>query len=177
VGGLAAKTARGLLRPKAPADIQHAATDFLNEILSAFYGVDDEPEAHGLAELLAATVPYWSNVSRQPMPFDDTHIEWLITHVREWVSLPKQRETLRSARNYEFTRARRVIHAVIGILRRAARRVPEGQLAGLEELGRDSVIIFGRAALLPLVMILRDTSGRPIIPTLLRLSRGMKQQL
>jgi hypothetical protein len=176
VGGFAAKAARGLLRPESPADIQHAATDFLNEILSAFYGVDDEPEAHGLAELLAATVPYWSKGHPQPMPFDDTHFEWLIVHVRNWASLPKQRETLRSARNYEFTRARRIIHVVIGIFKRAARRVPEGQREGLEEFGRAALIIFGRAALLPLIVILRDPSGRPIISMLLRFSRSMKQQ-
>jgi hypothetical protein len=177
VGELAAKAARGLLRPESPADIQHAATDFISEILFAFYGVDDEPATCGLADLLAATVPYWSKVTPRPMPFDDTHIEWLIVHVRECASLPKQRETLRSATNYEFTRARRVIHVVLGALKRAARRVPPGQSETLEELGRGAAIIFGRAALLPLIVILRGPSGRRIIPTLLRLSHGMKQRL
>jgi hypothetical protein len=127
VGRLATKAARGLLRSESPADIQHAATDFLSEILSAYYGVDDESATYGLAAFLAKTVPYWSNVTPQSMLFDDTHIEWLIVHVREWASLPKQRQTLRSATNYEFTRARRVIHVVLGIFKRAARSVPMDQ--------------------------------------------------
>jgi hypothetical protein len=93
------------------------------------------------------------------MPFDDSHIEWLIIHVREWVSLPKQRQTLRSATNYEFTRARRVIHVALGIFKRGARRVPMDQRTALEELGRGAVIAFGRPALLPLILVLRARSN------------------
>src|SRR5262249_8065439 len=96
---------------------------------------------------------------------------------REWVSLPKQRHALRSATHYEFTRARRVIRVAIGILERTARRTPTAQREALKELGRGAVLVFGRAALLPLIVVLRDPSGRRVIPTLLYFSHGMKQQL
>lgn len=177
VGELAAKVARGFLLSESPADIQRDATDFLNEILSAFYGVDDKRATNGLAELLAATIPYWSNETSQRMMFTDAHIKWLIMRVQKWASLPKQRETLRSATDYEFSRARRVLNVVLGIFKRAARRLPMDQREALKELGRGAVIAFGRAALLPLIVILRDPSAGRVVPTLLLLSHGMKQQL
>ncbi|WP_316184788.1 hypothetical protein [Bradyrhizobium sp. SZCCHNRI1003] len=177
VGRLAARVGPSLLRPDAPADLKHKATEFCLELLSAFYGVDEEPEAYGLVEGLAATVPYWSNPASQSMPFDDAHIEWLITHARDWFSLPVQRQILCSARDYEFCRARRVLQVSFGILGRTARKLLVDQRRGLLEHDQIAVVIFGRALLLPLIVILRDSSAAKHIPTLLRLGRHAKQAL
>lgn len=175
VGQLAAKVARGLLRPQSPVAIRHAATDFLNEFLSAFFGVDEESAASGLAELWAATAPFLSSGVQQRVPFEDTHLEWLIVRVRDWASLPQRRKTLRSARNYEFMRARRVIRVALGLFARAARSVPLNQQKTFEEFYHGVAIVFGRATLLPLIVILRDPTGRQAIPTLLDLSRNLKK--
>jgi len=129
------------------------------------------------AEQVFATIPYWSGGIQQRIPFDDEQIRWFIARVREWASFPRQRETLRSATNYEFMRARRVIRIVVGIFSRTARLVPPREREALDEFGRRAVIAFGRPTLLPLIMVLRDPSGRQVIPMLLDLSRGMKARL
>jgi hypothetical protein len=174
VGRLAAKVGPAILRSDAPADIKRTAIDFSNEVLSAFFGADDELATCGLAESLAATVPYWSTGTSQPFPFNGTHIEWLIAHTRDWVSLPLQRRILRSATDYEFSRGRRVLHVAFGLIARVALQLPVDEHQGLQEHGRIAVAIFGRAALLPLIAILRDPSAPRFIPVLLRLGRGMK---
>jgi hypothetical protein len=63
---------------------------------------------------------------------------------------------------------------VLGLLRHAARQLPLDREA-LQEQGRAALIIFGRLALLPLIVILRDPSAPRSIPLLLRLGRAMKQ--
>jgi hypothetical protein len=167
----------GPIRSDAPADIKRAAIDVLNELLVAFFGVDEDSATYGLAETLAATVPYWPNATSQPMPFTDADIEWLVARTRQWCSLPTQRKLLRSAADHEFTRARRVLRIVFGLFRRVVRRFPIDQREALEEHGRLAVIVLGRATLLPLMAILRDPSIAPFIPTLLRLCYGMKRQI
>jgi hypothetical protein len=177
VGRLAAKVGPSLLRPDAPANVRHKATEFCNELLSAFYGVDDEPATFGLAEELVATIPYWSNGVSSSMLFDDTHVEWLIVQARNWFSLPVQRQILCAANDYEFCRARRVLQVALGVLGRAARKLPIDQRQGLQQQGQIVVVIFGRALLLPLIAILRDPSASKHVPTLLRLARSVKQQI
>ena len=175
VGELAPRVAKSLLRLGTPADIKDGLTNVLVEIYSAYYGTDDKPDTTGFGKLLAETIPYLSKGTLEPVMFDDAHIEWFIANVRDWVSLPKQRETLESARNYELVRARRVIHVVLGIFGRAARHMPDGQLKSLEEL---TVLSLGRAALLPLVAILRKSPPEyPVIPKLLSLSRSVKEHM
>jgi hypothetical protein len=61
VGRLAENIAKPQLRPEAPVEIKQKVIDFWHELLSAFFGVEDEPAICGLAEDLAATVPYWLN--------------------------------------------------------------------------------------------------------------------
>ncbi|WP_316174382.1 hypothetical protein [Bradyrhizobium sp. SZCCHNRI1073] len=177
VGQLAAKVGPSLLRPDAPAKLKHKATEFCVELLGAFYGVDDEPEPFGLAEGLWATVPYWSNGVSQSIPFNDVQIEWLIKHAHDWFSLPTQSKIVHSASDYEFCRARRVLQVSFGILGRTARRLPIDQRQGFQEQGQIAVVVFGRALLLPLIAILRDSSAAKQISTLLRLAQQAKQGL
>jgi hypothetical protein len=56
-------------------------------LLSAFFGVDDDPATYGLAASIDATMPYLSNEISRPVAFDETHIEWLVLHIHKWCSL------------------------------------------------------------------------------------------
>jgi len=56
-------------------------------LLSAFFGVDDDPATYGLAASIAATMPYLSNEISRPVAFDETHIEWLVLHIHKWFPL------------------------------------------------------------------------------------------
>lgn len=176
VARLAAAVGPSLLRPQAPASLKHKATEVCVEFLSAFYGVDEEPETFGLAADLAATIPYWSNGASQPLSFDDAHIAWIVAQTRDWLSLPVQRQILRTANDHEFCRARRFLKVGLGILERTARKLPIDQRQALQQQSHIFVVIFGRMLLLPLIAALRDPSSSTHVPMLLRLSRGAKQQ-
>lgn len=176
VGRLAPTVGPALLQPDAPADIKRAAIDFSNEFLAAFFGVPDESAVYGLAEAVSETVPYWLNKASHPMTLDDASIEWLMVHLRKWFSLPAQHKILRSATNYEFVRARRVIRVVFGAFGRTARGLPAGQRKALKEHERIAVIVLGRPLLLPLIAVLRDPPVPGLVPMLLRLSREIKRQ-
>ena len=107
------------------AKIKLSAIDFSNELLSAFFGTGDEPASHGLAAALSATMPYWRNETSQPFFLDDATTEWLVVHIGKWISLPTQRNVLRSASNHELLRARRVLVVAFGLFGRPARSLRE----------------------------------------------------
>lgn len=177
VGLPAARVGRKLLQSDAPLDVRQAAIGFSEELLSVFFGVGSEPEIYGLAELVAATAPYWLNKAERPFLPDDESILWLMNHVQKWFSLPIQRKIRRSATNYEFVRARRVLRIVFGNFDRTSQSLPASEREALQEQSRLAVIILSRAVLLPLIQILRDQPIPRLIPALLDASRKMKLTL
>jgi hypothetical protein len=174
VGRLAARVGPAQLRPDTPGDVKRSAIDFWNELLSTFFGSSDEPASYGLAAALSATMPYWRNKASQPFSIDEEGIEWLMEHVRNWLSLPAQSDILRTASNHEFVRARRVLRIAFGIFCRFARSLPKDQCEALQEHGRIAVVTLGRPMLLPLLAILRKPPAPHSISLVLRLSREMK---
>jgi hypothetical protein len=171
VGRLAQTVGAAQVRPNAPAEIKRAAVDICSELLSAFFGVDEEPATYGLAASIVETMPYWSSELSRPFPIDETHIEWLIVHIRQWCSLPVQRKMLRSATDYEFVRARRVLRVALGFISRTARQLPTVQRKALLQQ-QVTVIVLSRPVLLPLIAVLRDPAAPLFIPALLRLGRA-----
>jgi hypothetical protein len=177
VGRLAQTVGAAQVRSNAPAEIKRAAVDICSELLSAFFGVDGEPATYGLAASIVETMPYWSSEVSRPFPIDETHIEWLIVHIRQWCSLPVQRKILRSATEYEFVRARRVLRVALGFFSRTARQLPTVQRKALLQQEQVAVIVLSRPVLLPLIAVLRDPAVPLFIPALLRLSRATKVTL
>jgi hypothetical protein len=175
VGRLAATVGAAQMRPYAPAEIKRAAIDVCGELLSAFFGVDDDPATDGLAASIVATMPYWTSEVSRPLPIDETHVEWLVAHIRKWCSLPVQRRILRSATDYEFIRARRVLQVALGFFSRAARRLPTAQRRALLQQRHITVIVLSRPVLLPLIAVLKEPEALRFVPTLLHLSREMKR--
>jgi hypothetical protein len=100
-----------------------------------------------------------------------------MNHVQKWFSLPIQRKIRRSATNYEFVRARRVLRIVFGNFDRTSQSLPASEREALQEQSRLAVIILSRAVLLPLIQILRDQPIPRLIPALLDASRKMKLTL
>ena len=177
VGRLAQTVGAAQVRSDAPAEIKRAAVDICSEFLSAFFGVDGEPATYGLAASIVETMPYWSSEISRPFPIDDAHIEWLVVHIRQWCSLPVQRKILRSANDYEFVRARRVLRVALGFFSRTTRQLPTVQRRALLRQERVTVIVLSRPVLLPLIAALNDPPVVRLIPTLLRISRATKVAL
>jgi hypothetical protein len=92
-------------------------------------------------------------------------------NLKERVSLTAQQKTIRSARDYEFMRARRLVLFVFGYLHRMTRAVncQNGlDQNDLEELGRRLLIVLGCSAVPILISVLRnDAFRRKIMSSLL----------
>jgi len=148
----------------APVDARHAYTDLLAEFLAIFYGSESELMSEGLAELWEKVAPYVDGAASPPDGIADLHPrdEDLATWARyleQFVSLPAQREMIRTASNYELMRARRLVRFVLGYIRRIDSAVRCKN--DLEEFGAGHLV--GRMAVPILIAVLREDTLRHTI--------------
>ena len=181
IGGHAASAARGLAQKRhLPVSVRDDLTDMLVPFLDVYYGVDDETTTEGLAKLWETVAPYLSlkgadagRVAELHLTDDDWDV-W-VQSLKEFGSLPAQRETLQSASDYELQRARRLVLFVVGHLRRLAKATGpwEGSEEGVDRL----VIVIGGWSIPILVAVLRNEGLRhKTTSSLLKLAQMLSAQ-
>jgi hypothetical protein len=164
IGGHAASAARGLAQKlHIPVSVRHDLTDMLIPFLDVYFGVDDEATTEGLAKLWETVAPYLSLKGADVGRLAELHLtddDWdgWVQSLKEFGSLPAQRETLQSASDYELQRARRLVLFVVGHLRRLAKATGpwEGSEEGVDRL----VIAIGGWSIPILVAVLRNEGLR-----------------
>ncbi len=131
--------------------------------LDVYFGVDDEATTEGLAKLWETVAPYLSLKGADVGRLAELHLtddDWdgWVQSLKEFGSLPAQRETLQSASDYELQRARRLVLFVVGHLRRLAKATGpwEGSEEGVDRL----VIAIGGWSIPILVAVLRNEGLR-----------------
>lgn len=91
-------------------------------LVSVLYATDSEFDSDGLAELWQTASPFMnaSSASRRSADFNpsDEDFRTWADYLREFASLPAQREMVESATDYELMRARRLVRFAVGCFRR-----------------------------------------------------------
>ena len=178
VSALAASAARHITKSKpVPLKVLHDIADLASPYLHIFFGSDEEFDAYGLSELWASAEPYVSKAKDQaPFVLSDNVLETVALYFGLMVSLPAQREAIASANDYEMVRARRLLHFVLGHLRRMAMSLPCSH--EVDDLCGPVLIALGRPAIPILIMVLRDDMLRQkSIPFLLDLAVKVRGHL
>lgn len=164
VGKLAGMLARQIAKSiGAPTKAQNDVADLAYEFLVIFYGVDEETESEGLAELWKKAAPYLGNGASRPSDFADIHprdddLATWARYLKEMASLTAQRKAITSSTDYELIRARRLVHLLFGFLGRLVRQTESAEELG--ELGHRLLLVFGRLAVPILITVLRGKSLR-----------------
>ena len=111
---------RQINKDVAPVDARYAFKDLATEFLAIFFGSKSEFASEGLAELLekAASYVYGAASWFADLHLCDEDIATCALYWEQFVSLPAQREMIRTASDYELMRARRLIRFVLGYFRR-----------------------------------------------------------
>jgi hypothetical protein len=162
VAELAPRVSRAMTRTfPSTTETRDARTDLISEFLGIFYGLPAEETGDALAELWQIAQP------KQMGPTDTGQtnelfgiLTALTTFLQDKASLIAQRRTLSSASNYEFIRARRLVHVVLHHLGRMARSNQTMSVDQTEIIGRRVLRVFGPSAVLILIAVLRENSSR-----------------
>jgi hypothetical protein len=163
VAELAPRVSRAMTRTfPSTTETRHARTDLISEFLSIFYGLPAEETGDTLAELWQTAEPKqmgWTDTARRNEFFAILLIA-LTTFLQDKASLTAQRRALSSASDYEFVRARRLVHVVLHHLGRMARSNQTMSVDQTEIIGRRVLRVFGPSAVLILIAVLRENSSR-----------------
>jgi hypothetical protein len=173
VGAMAAKWAKSWDGSKA---VRAQVEPLLHEALDVFFGTSEEIVAQDLGAAATAAI---SDHKGKMGPkergralthdISDDDVACLLELLRQWWSLPAQREAIETATNYELVRARRAWHVFLGSF-------------GRPSLGRDHewrafAITFGKPAIPLLLRLLRGPYASWIIRTLLSISLAMRGRI
>ena len=149
----------------APPDVRDAITDLTKEFLGVFYGAGSEFVGEGLAELWQKAAPFVDTSAPSnglaDLNLRDEDITMAADYLNRFVSLPAQLDMIRSASDYELTRARRLMRFVLAYLRR--NDPSPGKRDDIESLDGWLLVVFGRPAVPILVRVLREEVVRQAI--------------
>lgn len=181
VGEIAGQIARLQARKQAlPAQAREAFADMGAWVMGTFYGVDNETATEGVSSLWDTLAPHLAEQGPQSEslvkchPTDENFAVWA-QYLKDFASLPAQKEAIRSASDYELLRARRVVLFVAGHLRRFAEGA--GQWGEPEKWAARFMIVFGGWAIPILVAVLRENDVRDkVTSSLLTFARTVLRQ-
>jgi hypothetical protein len=167
VGDFVASVVRSMTRDRSEI-FEHLSTVLL-ESFNVFFGTDEEIEGYGLA---AAAKVYMRHLHPElpgahQFPWSDEDCVWALGVLRNWCSLPAQREIIAGATEHEFARARRLLQIGLGALGRKRESLQLGSHWPF-------AIVFGRAAIPVLIKLLRQPCAHQVVDTALQLSRQMR---
>lgn len=169
VGEIAASVVSHMTRDRG-AIFEHIST-VASESLNVFFGTAEEVEPYGLAEAAAAMMRHLHPElpGAGEFSWSDEECAWALGILKEWCSLPAQRQTVSSAAAHEFTRARRLLQIGIGTFGRKRERL---DLPGHVPLP----LLVGRVAIPVLIKVLRQPYARQVVDTALDFSRRLRRQ-
>jgi hypothetical protein len=171
IGPIAALAARAAV-PDRGEIRQHMETLWI-EGLNVFYATGDEIEIQDLG--VAAVMSLRQSRAAEGLPpidpllkISDEDVASLLGLLREWLSLPAQRDTIARATEHELIRARRLWHIMLGGWCRPS--------VGVVDLDQwPCAVVFGRPGLPILLRLLRQPFAAQTIRTILWISREMKK--
>jgi hypothetical protein len=155
ISALAAQMSRHLIKTdRLPRAIRDDLTDLTLPFLEIFF-VNRGFDGEGLSELWNRVEPYlWDTKVSGALALNDRQLESAANYLSRMGSLAAQRDAIRSASDYELTRARRMLLFVFGYVRRMADLTEHADT--LDVSCRNCSIALSRLAVPILVMVLRE---------------------
>lgn len=168
VGDIVASVARTMTRDRGEI-FEHLST-VVSEGLNVFFGTDEQVEGYGLATATAAALRHLHPElpGAREFPWSDEDCVWALGVLKDWCSLPAQREIIGSARKHEFARSRRLMLIGLGAAGRMRQSLQPANPWPF-------AIVFGRAAIPVLIKLLRQPFAHKVVGTALQLSRDMRR--
>ncbi len=155
ISAFAAQMSRHLIKTdRLPRAIRDDLTDLTLPFLEIFF-INRGFEGEGLSELWGRVEPYlWDTQVSGALALSDHQLEIAANYLSRMGSLAAQRDAIRSASDYELTRARRLLLFAFGYVRRMADLTEQADT--LDVSCRNCSIALSRLAVPVLVMVLRE---------------------